>query len=76
MIVKYEVKYWDDFDGGEVEDSGVVCGVNEAECISNLYHYYGKDSVNKFSIEFLENTDDNILTKENLEELIPIESNS
>lgn len=76
MIVKYEVKYWDDFDKEEVEDSGVVCGENEAECISSLYHYYGKDNVNKFSIEFLENTDDNILTKENLEELIPVESNT
>lgn len=76
MIVKYEVRYWDEVEKKELDEKGLVAGADETSCINNIKKWYGKDNVSKFSIEYFLDVDAedifafNAYTKEELKNIL------
>lgn len=77
MIVKYEVNYWEELEHDHITESGLVSGVDEAECMENIFKYYGRTNVGRFTIEYLLDEDcDCIIPKKDIFEAFENESNT
>lgn len=72
MILKYNVRYFDEIEEGSAESKGLVSGADEMACLKEIEAYYGRLNIEKFSFEyFLEESIQNIIPCEeiNLEDL-------
>ena len=66
----YQVKYWDEIDKKEKEDSGFVPADVFSEAITRVSNYYGEDYIQGIKINIASEENDDLLTLDALKDAI------